>query len=63
MAKGEFANYEQLLLLSQCFKMSSAADASKCFYMLGRVKDNASFLIMSKLNSQHKKSQMSSGKG
>ena len=31
--KGELAHHEQLLLLPQCFKKSSAAGASECFCM------------------------------
>ena len=37
MAKGEIAHYEQFLLLSQCFQMSSAAEMSESFYMRERV--------------------------
>ena len=33
VAKGEIAHFEQLLLLSQCFKKSSAARASESVYM------------------------------
>ena len=38
MAKGEIACFEQFLLFSQCFQMSSAAEGSKSVYMWERVK-------------------------
>ena len=38
LAKGEIARFEQILLLSQCFQKSSAADVSKCVYRWERVK-------------------------
>ena len=37
MAKGDIARFQQFLLLSQCFQMSSAADASTCVYMSERI--------------------------
>ena len=47
MAKGVIACFEQLLPLSQCIQTSSAAEASKSFYMWERVK---SFLSLVKKN-------------
>ena len=35
--KGEIVHYEQLLLLSQCFQKSSAANASECVCRCERV--------------------------
>ena len=37
-AKREIANYEQFLLLPQCFQKSSAAEVSESVYMWERVK-------------------------
>ena len=38
LAKGEIARIEQFLLLSQCFQLKSAADASESVCMRERVK-------------------------
>ena len=38
VANGEIAHFEQFLLLLQCFKKSSAAEASKSVYMWEKVK-------------------------
>ena len=37
VAKGEIGNFEQFLLLTQCFQKSSAAEASETIYMWERV--------------------------
>ena len=38
VAKGEIARFEQFLLLTQCFQMSSAAEASESVYMREKAK-------------------------
>ena len=40
MTKGEIANFEQFLLLQQCFQKLYAAQASECVYMRERVNGN-----------------------
>ena len=47
MSKGEIAQDEQFLPLSQCFQNSSTADSSKCRYVWERVKQ-----IMDSKNAQ-----------
>ena len=38
MAKEEISGFEQILLLSECFQKSSAAETSESVYMWKRVK-------------------------
>ena len=39
VSKGEIARFEQFLILSLCFKKSSAAEASESVHIRERVKD------------------------
>ena len=36
VTNGEVDRYEQVLLFSQCFRKSSAAEASKSIYIIGK---------------------------
>ena len=46
-AKGEFAGFNQFLLLSQCFQKLSAAEELESVYMWERIKqDNDQFLLL-----------------
>ena len=52
VAKGKIARFKQVLLLSQCFQKSSAAEASESVYMRERVKE-ISILLFSILIQRH----------